>query len=363
MDMESVKKYIDRLVESKGLPYIDVCAWQAHKPVFRHAYSAEGAVTGQEPLFLYSASKPMTVVCGMRLVEEGKLSLDDPVSKYVPAYAHAYTAKGALKQPMLVRHLFTMTAGLSYDVGSPATRALQEKNPLAGTLDFVNTFVENPLDFEPGERFQYSLCHDVLGAVIEVASGKRFAEYMRETLFTPLGMNNTDFHLEEMREMTRQYLAGADGSITEMARENFLVLGKNYDSGGAGVCGCVNDYIRFADALACGGVAENGHRILQKETLDTLCNAGVGGISLQNSFTCVQGNEYGYGLGVRVRTKDTDWGLQKGEFGWDGAAGMYLMVDPARQISVVIGMHVRAWPNVFAGEHLGIVRQIYEKII
>ncbi len=360
--MVDAKKYIDHLVQSKRLPYIDVCAWQAHQPIFRYGVATDGRVTGKEPLFLYSASKPMTVACGMRLIEEGKLFLDDPVSKYLPAYAHAYTEKGVLEKPMLVRHLFTMTAGLSYDVRSPATLALQKKNPLAGTLDFVNTFVENPLDFEPGERFQYSLCHDVLGAVIEVVSGKRFADYMREILFSPLGMDNTDFHLNDTREMTRQYIADADGRITEMARENSLVLGKNYDSGGAGVCGCVDDYIRFADALACGGVAKNGQRILQKSTIEQLRDARVGGISLQNSFTCVQGNEYGYGLGVRVRTKDTEWGLQKGEFGWDGAAGTYLMVDPAKEISVVIGMHVRSWPFVFADEHLEIVKRIYQTI-
>lgn len=365
--MDSVKKLIDSLIKEKGLPYIDVCAWQAHKPVFRYGYNREGEVTGKEPLFLYSATKPMTVVCAMRLIQEGKLALDEPVSKYLPAYARAYTQneKGervALKEPMRIWHLFTMTAGLTYNTKTPSIVALQKSNPLAGTVDFVNTFVDEPLSFPCGERFQYSLCHDVLGAVIERASGKRFSEYMNETLFSPLGMRDTAFHLDTAREMTKQYMANVDGSIEEMARENSLVFGANYDSGGAGLCGCVDDYILFADALACNGEAYNGHRILEKSSLDALTDTRVGEISMKNSYTCVQGHDYGYGLGVRVRMKDTDWGLQKGEFGWDGAAGTYLMVDREKQISVVIGMHVRSWPHVFTGEHLRIVEALYRAI-
>ena len=309
----------------------------------------------------------MTVVCAMRLIQEGKLDLDEPVSKYLPAYAHAYThnEKGervALKEPMRIWHLFTMTAGLTYNTQTPAIVALQKSNPFAGTVEFVNTFVDEPLSFPSGERFQYSLCHDVLGAVIEVVSGKRFSEYMQETLFSPLGMVDTAFHLDKAREMIRQYIAYSDGSIAEMARENSLVLGANYDSGGAGVCGCVDDYILFADALACDGLAYNGHRILDKASLDMLTDTRVGGLSLENSYTCVQGDDYGYGLGVRVRKVDTDWGLKKGEFGWDGAAGTYLMVDREKQISVVIGMHVRAWPHIFTGEHLRIVEALYRAL-
>jgi CubicO group peptidase (beta-lactamase class C family) len=195
--------------------------------------------------------------------------------------------------------------------------------------------------------------------VVQVVSGKSLADYARETIFTPLGMQDTGFHLEDTREIARQYLATETGEIQEMDRTNPFVFTRNYDSGGAGAVGCVDDYIRFADALACGGVGANGYRMLREETVEKIRSIQVQGVSFQNSFTCVKGDEYGYGLGVRVRKKPTSWGLAEGEFGWDGAAGTYLLIDPVKHISVVVAMHLRNWPTIFRGEHLRIAEQVY----
>ena len=101
--------------------------------------------------------------------------------------------------------------------------------------------------------------------------------------------------------------------------------------------------------------------MIKKETLDLLCSKHFEGLDLNNGFTCVQGDDYNYGLGVRIRSKDTDWGLRAGEFGWDGAAGSYVMVDPNQEISVFIGMNLLNWPAVFAGKHLQIVEQLYKE--
>lgn len=113
-----------------------------------------------------------------------------------------------------------------------------------------------------------------------------------------------------------------------------------YESGGAGLVFTVEDYIRFADALACGGISANGYQVVKEETLQKLVSKQFKTISVNNGFTCVQGEDYGYGLGGRVRGKTTEWGLNKGEFGWDGAAGAYVMVDPEKKVSVFIGMHL-----------------------
>jgi CubicO group peptidase (beta-lactamase class C family) len=117
----------------------------------------------------------------------------------------------------------------------------------------------------------------------------------------------------------------------------------------------------FAEALACGGVGKNGYQVIKKETLALLCTEQFKGLSLNNGYTCIQGDDYNYGLGVRVRSRDTEWGLEKGEFGWDGAAGSYLMVDPKQEISVFIGMNVLNWPAVFIGKHLQIVEHLYKE--
>ena len=100
----------------------------------------------------------------------------------------------------------------------------------------------------------------------------------------------------------------------------------------------------------------NDCRLLKEGTVELLRQETIASLGVDNSLTCVQGDEYGYGLGVRVRKKTTEWGLPIGEFGWDGAAGTYIMVDPINKISVVIGMHLRGWPNVFRGEHLRLVQ-------
>ncbi len=122
----------------------------------------------------------------------------------------------------------------------------------------------------------------------------------------------------------------------------------------------VEDYAVFADALACDGIAANGYQVIDTKTLKEVRSEQISALAVNNNFTCVQGDEYGYGLGVRVRKVDTDWGLKIGEYGWDGAAGAYLLVDPQRQISVTMGKHLREWHNVFVGKHLEIVKHIYQ---
>lgn len=173
-------------------------------------------------------------------------------------------------------------------------------------------------------------------------------------------MNESRFdNLEE--GMADVYTAFETGEVKRTEEEKHLIPTPAYESGGAGLVSTVEDYIRFADALACGGVAANGYQVLGKEALRQLTSEQLKEISINNNFTCVQGGDYGYGLGVRIRQVSTDWGLNKGEFGWDGAAGSYVMMDPKRKISVFIGMHLRNWPLVFKGKHLLIVEKTYKE--
>ena len=358
-----IREYIDKLIAEKGIPYIDFYMSVGQKCVYRYYASKDGKVTGKEKLWLFSATKPMTVVAAMRLVEEGRLSLDDEVAKYIPAFGNTFLQDGTpTNNKMTVRQLFTMSAGLSYNAGGEPYRSLiKEAGKNATTLEIIGSLAKAPLLFEPGERFEYSLCHDVLAAVVEVASGKRFSEYMDEVIFQPLQMKGTGFHLEKREGLAPCYFA-EEKSIYEIPHENYFVFSDAYDSGGAGAIGCVEDYAKFAKTLACGGVSEDGYRLLGEDALKQLRTCQYENLQLQSTFTCVQGEDYGYGLGVRVRKTPTAWGLSEGEFGWDGAAGTYLMVDPVRQISIVIGMHLRNWPVVFTGEHLQLVQRAYEDL-
>ena len=363
---ERIESFIENLKNEIGIPYIDVICYREHQQLFRY-YTGAG-VNGKEQLYMYSCTKPVTVSAAMRLIEEGRLSLDDNVGKYLPEINSAYVVdengnKRTVGDKMTVRHLITMSAGFNYDTKTAPILALCEKSEGKANLrDFISAFVESPLDFEPGRRFGYSLCHDVLAAVIECVSGKRFSSFVNETILSPIGMTNS--RLDNGEEgVADMYMAEPDGEIKKIDEGKNLRITENYESGGAGLVSCVEDYILFADALASGGVAKNGYRVLSEKTLARLYTEELKTLSLDSGFTCIQGDDYNYGLGVRVRKTPTEWGLPVSEFGWDGAAGSYLMVDPVRHISIVIGMHLRLWPRVFKGRHLEIVKAIYNEIL
>lgn len=359
-----MKAFIEELRKEINIPYIDVICYQNHKEVFRYCSGEKS--TGKEQLYMYSCGKPITVVAALRLIEEGQLLLDDKVYIYLPEIKNAFIIdenkkKQVVGDQMTIRHLFTMSAGFTYDTCTqPIVELIEKSNGHATLRDFISTFVETPLSFVPGEHFQYSLCHDVLAAVVEVVTKKKFSEYVKEVIFKPLRMNQSCFDNSE-NNVSPVYMVHENGVIKETNEGKILIPTPAYESGGAGLVSTVEDYIRFADALACEGMAANGYQVLKKETLQQLVFEHLKELSVDNNFTCIQGDDYGYGLGVRVRQKATDWGLGKGEFGWDGAAGSYVMVDPEKKISVFIGMHLRNWPDVFIGKHLEIVEKIYKQ--
>lgn len=139
-----------------------------------------------------------------------------------------------------------------------------------------------------------------------------------------------------------------------------MILSKNYESGGAGLISTVEDYAKFSRFLAQGGVNVMGERLLGESYIKLMASEQVGKIAVKNNFTCGQCDDYGYGFGVRVRKYPAKWGLPQGEYGWDGAAGSYQMIDPKNKISIVIGMNILGWSYLFTGEHLEIVRAIYD---
>ena len=365
MNGRRTREYIEYLRKEKGVPYLDVRLCKENTELFRSGYSEDTDVTGNECVYLYSATKPMTVVCAMRLIEEGKLSLDDYVEKYLPAYADTFLMKDGAAVPtqnkMTVRHLFAMSGGLTYNVATqPITDAVAATGGKADTVEVVNAFIKTPLLFEPGTFFAYSLCHDVLAAVVEKVSGKRFSEYMKEIIFDPLQMKNSYFH-GPIEKIHKKYVSDDNGNLSPMEPYNYLILGDNYDSGGAGAISTVDDYMKFVIAMTNDGVGENGYRLLKKESIELLCSTDHEAAYARNDFDCIHGREdYAYGLGVRVRKNTTAWGLPAGEFGWDGAAGTYMMSDPTNKISVVIGLHILKWQAMFKGEHMKLVQCLYE---
>ena len=202
MSFTKLEQLIDSMPK-RGIPACDLIVTRHGETVFRRMAGYSDAA-GTKPVsendlyWIFSATKPVTCTAAMRLVEQGKLRLDDPVSKYLPAFANptVISTQGGdptpAKNVMTIEHLFTMTGGLNYNSNTPHAKAAKA-NPNTSTQELVNAFAKEPLDFEPGTFYRYSLCHDVLAAVVEVVSGMRFSDYMQKYIFDPLGMADTGF--------------------------------------------------------------------------------------------------------------------------------------------------------------------------
>lgn len=369
MDFQPMKDFMDRLTAWR-IPGNSISVCLGGKEVFTYQSGYED-LENKLPmrdgvLFnIFSCSKPVTVTAALQLYEKGYFLLDDPLYDFIPEYRHMVIkdADGNMtdaKNPITLRHLFTMTSGMTYNVLSPAfekARALTDGK--MNTLVAIKCFAEEPLTFEPGTRWQYSLCHDVLAAVVEVISGKRFRDYVKENIFDPLEMKDSYYHNDAVRDRMAQmyrYVNGTEedmirlqagqgghenGGVVNAGKDVSLILGSAYDSGGAGITASVADCSKFASALAMGGVGRNGERILSSGTVELLRQNQLSPAQAVN-FNWSQLKGYGYGLGVRTLVDIAVSGScgNLGEFGWGGAAGANFLIDPDIGLSVFYAHHM-----------------------
>lgn len=332
MGFDNLTGLLDSL-GARNIPARDFMVTIDGKTLFRHFSGVRDAagqvpMDGHEAYWVYSMTKPLTMACALRLIEEGKLCLDDNVCTYIPAFS---------KYPsMTIEHLMSMRGGLDYDLQAPAIRAC---GPNADTKTIVSAMAKTPLSFEPGVDFQYSLCHDVVAGVIEVVTGMTFGAYMKKTLFDPLGMHNsafapTPYHRANL--CAHYEFDTAQARLIPLDRfENPYRLTTRYESGGAGLLTTCADYMRFASAMACGGSG-----ILSPETID-LWRSRVLVDRAKASFDLFELHGYNYALGVRVLVDPAQSKGPVGEFGWNGAAGAYMLIDPKNRLAMVYCQHVR----------------------
>ncbi len=377
MDFDNLKTSLTRILDQYHTPGVDCIVYRNHEILFRYFSGMSDiengkAVKGNELYIIFSMTKMLTCVSALQLLEKGLYTLDDPVSKYLPEFEKMRIAdvefdvtaaakiasgesfgestmlgeNGYAKNPITVRHLLTMGAGLDYNLMSaPIMDALKEGKKT--TQEFVNAISDTVLGFEPGTRFRYSLCHDVLGALIEVWSGQKLGDYMKEHLWEPLGMRNTFFGVpqdqERLSRVAARYIYDENRMPKRLPLECVFNFTQDYQSGGAGLISCTEDYALFLDALACGGVGKTGERILNTETVKLMGTNQLSGKPLEDFDKMRPG--YGYGLGVRTHLKpDVSGSLSPvGEFGWDGAAGAFSMVDLENGLSLTYFQQIHAW--------------------
>jgi CubicO group peptidase (beta-lactamase class C family) len=296
-----------------------------------------------------SMSKPITCVAAMMLVEEGKLNLDDPVDKYVPALNNLRALGNAkddtaealatvpIQRTMLVRHLFAHTAGFSYGFAIFGTeterrmiRAYSKANLLTGRLKTISELpaelAKLPLAHEPGEGWTYGMSHDVLGRVIEVVSGQPLDQFLNDRIFVPLDMTDTSFLVPEAKRdrMATIYTTASapGGALTALPR---TFGSATYFSGGGGLFSTARDYSRFAQMLLNNGEFE-GKRFITRDSLTTMTSNQIGDHMVFGIL------KYGLGFGLVNRATPGDEKPVLDSYFWAGAYSTNFWVDPRRDI-------------------------------
>jgi CubicO group peptidase (beta-lactamase class C family) len=320
---------------------------------------------------LFSMTKVIICTAAMILYERGQFLLNEPIAQYIPEFAHpkvvvtdhngAQTLVDA-KDPMLVKHAFMMAVGLPYHFGDSLTaqgirKVQKELTEKYGHYDVVTEAkavgLNVPIAFEPGSHWLYGYGHDIVAALIQVISGKTVGQFLKDEIFTPLGMASTGYRFWGDMEgrMATMYQKEADGSLKKTIGllDQYHRPEAKYEMGGAGLFSTVGDYLKFSQMLACGGAYE-GKQIIGSATIDLMRTNHLSEVQLKDFQNSYLGG-YGYGLGVRTMIDKAGGhsNTSLGEFGWTGAAGTYTFIDPSRGLSGVY-MHQMS-PNMEEFHH------------
>jgi CubicO group peptidase (beta-lactamase class C family) len=358
-----VTEFFKNEVTTGKIPGAIVLIQQHGKPVYHEFFGVQDTVskapmTDQTIFRLFSMTKAITAVTSMMVLQDGKIKLDDPVSKFIPSFADMKVGvekKGAdgtatlelvpPNRPMTVKDLMTHTSGVTYGFygDSLVRKAYKAANIYQGDFDlaeFAQRIARLPLHNQPGGLWQYGHSTDILARVMEVASGKSLFELEKEKLLGPLGMKDTSFFVTEPERVKRMAEPMPNDSDFRVGRINDPTVVKKWESASGGMVSTMGDYARFVQMLLNGGTFE-GKTYLKPETFKMMATDQIGpGSGVERDYFYFPGDGFGFGLGLAVRT---DPGNAKppppgdiGELKWDGASGCYFVVDPKQDMFFVL---------------------------
>jgi CubicO group peptidase (beta-lactamase class C family) len=298
---------------------------------------------------IYSMTKPVVSVAAMMLVEEGRLTVIDPVSNYIPAFAEAKVgvpkAGGELdlepvKRPITVQDLLRHTSGLTYGFtgATPVqkrTRAADVLNPNRTTAENIAAIAALPLMHQPGEAWEYSVSTDVLGRVIEVIEGASLGEVLRTRLFEPLGMTDTAFFTPESKLLRRADPFSFDFMTAAGADAVNPTAPPKFESGGGGLVSTLADYGRFVAMLMNGGEYQ-GARLLSPRTIAYMASDHLDARVNRNHYLLWPGHGFGLGFCVRVAEGLAPSAGTAGEYFWGGMMGTTFWVSPRDQLFAIL---------------------------
>ena len=350
--LQRITEFFNNEVATGKLPGAVVLIQQHGRPVYLKSFGVQDVETKipmtPDTIFaLHSMTKPITSVAAMMLIDAGKLSLADPVSKFIPGFSDAKVGVSApdgqnvLKlvpadRPVTIMDLLRHTSGITYDYigGKLIMKAYSESGLFDGHYTnevFADRIAGLPLARQPGTLWRYGHSTDVVGRIIEVVSGQTLYQFQKQHIFEPLGMTSTKYVLESADERARMAEPLPSDTILKLA-ETQRRAHPEWESGGGGLVSTLNDYTRFA-LMILGGGERDGKRYLSPAAFKAMTSDHIGpGSGVARDYYYFPGDGFGYGYGFAVRT---DPGNAKppppgsiGELKWDSGSGTYFGVDP-----------------------------------
>jgi methyl acetate hydrolase len=378
-----IDQLLRQMADARQIPGVVAMAATGKDVIYQGAFgkrdlSTDIAMTPDSVFWIASMTKAITAAAGMQLVEQGKLSLDEPIGKVLPDLAapqvlEGFDARGEPKlrpanKPITLRHLMTHTAGFAYNMWNRDMVQYLEKTGTPAITTCQNAALKTPLMTDPGTRWEYGTNIDFVGKAVEAASGKRLDVYLRDHLFAPLGMSDIGFKIGEAqrKRLVGMHQRNADGSLTAIPFE--LEQEPEFHMGGGGLYGTAGDYLKFCQMILNQGKG-NGNQVLKPETVATMGQNHIGDLNMGKmpSAVAFATNDVDlypdmvkkWGLSFLINTAKTPEGRSPGSLAWAGLANTYYWIDPARDVAGVILMQLLPFADgkcleAFAGFERGV---------
>lgn len=380
---DQIDEILRQKSDAREIPGVVAIAASGNDVLYQGAFgkrdlSKPDAMTADSVFWIASMTKAVTSAGAMQLVEQGKLSLDAPIGDVLPDLANpqvleGFDAKGEptlrpAKGAITLRQLMTHTAGFAYNVWNGDLAVYLEKTGTPNIFSCQDVALKTPIMSDPGTRWEYGINIDFVGKAVEAVSGKRLDAYLRDNLFTPLGMSDTGFRItDNMRQrLVATHARGEDGSLAPIPFE--IEQNPEFCMGGGGLYGTAGDYIKFTQMILNKGRG-NGNQMLKPETVALMGQNHIGDLTIGKMTTVAPTytNDVDlfpdivkkWGLSFLINTAKTPEGRSAGSLAWAGLANTYFWIDPARDVTGVILMQVLPFVDAkcieaFAGFERGV---------
>jgi methyl acetate hydrolase len=364
-ELNVVDEVLRQAAETKEVPGVVAVAANSDGVIYEGAFGkrdlANGTdMTADSVFWIASMTKALTATAAMQLVEQGKLQLDEPISKVLPELAAPQVLEGfddkgqpklrPAKRPITLRQLLTHTAGFTYDLWDADTAQYVKAANLPGIISCKNAALTTPLAFDPGDRWEYGINIDFAGKAVEAVSGQGLNVYLREHIFQPLGMKDTDFVIgpDQKKRLVTVHARKPDGGLDPI--EFGVPQEPEFFMGGGGLYGTGRDYLAFLQMLMHGGEF-NGARLLRPETVAQMSKNNIGDVNISRVVLkttapastpdvdmgqLFPGQDIKWGLSFLINPQEGPAGRSGGSLSWAGLANTYFWVDPSKHVAGVI---------------------------